>query len=135
MTPSVDGKEYQESSMPYWAAMRTYITNILVFILGFNFCLSCYQNQWIDVFAPFSFQLMSIELGEEYGGTGASFFSIILAVEELAKVDPAVALVCELQNTLTNKLFTTYGTEEQKRTYLPRVSKDTVSQSLTLLNY
>lgn len=135
MTPSVDGKEYQESSMPYWAAMRTYIANILVFILGFNFCLSCYQNQWIDVFAPFSFQLMSIELGEEYGGTGASFFSIILAVEELAKVDPAVALVCELQNTLTNKLFTTYGTEEQKRTYLPRVSKDTVSQSLTLLNY
>ncbi|KAM4774424.1 short/branched chain specific acyl-CoA dehydrogenase, mitochondrial isoform 2-T2 [Cyanocitta cristata] len=71
-------------------------------------------------------KLMSIELGEEYGGTGASFFSIILAVEELAKVDPAVALVCELQNTLTNKLFTTYGTEEQKRTYLPRVSKDTL---------
>ncbi|XP_037996633.1 short/branched chain specific acyl-CoA dehydrogenase, mitochondrial isoform X1 [Motacilla alba alba] len=70
--------------------------------------------------------LMSIELGEEYGGTGASFFSIILAVEELAKVDPAVALVCELQNTLTNKLFTTYGTEEQKRTYLPKVSKDTL---------
>nr|XP_021382047.1 short/branched chain specific acyl-CoA dehydrogenase, mitochondrial isoform X1 [Lonchura striata domestica] len=70
--------------------------------------------------------LMSIELGEEYGGTGASFFSVILAVEELAKVDPAVALVCELQNTLTNKLFTTYGTEEQKRTYLPRVSKDTL---------
>ncbi|XP_068054381.1 short/branched chain specific acyl-CoA dehydrogenase, mitochondrial isoform X1 [Anomalospiza imberbis] len=70
--------------------------------------------------------LMSIELGEEYGGTGASFFSIILAVEELAKVDPAVALVCELQNTLTNKLFTTYGTEEQKRAYLPRVSKDTL---------
>ncbi|XP_063261212.1 short/branched chain specific acyl-CoA dehydrogenase, mitochondrial isoform X1 [Prinia subflava] len=70
--------------------------------------------------------LMSIELGEEYGGTGASFFSIILAVEELAKVDAAVALVCELQNTLTNKLFTTYGTEEQKRTYLPRVSKDTL---------
>lgn len=78
---------------------------------------------------------MSIELEEEYGGTGASFFSIILVVEELAKVDPAVALLCELQNTLTNKLFTTYGTEEQKRTYLPRVAKDTVSQSLTLLNY
>ncbi|NXW24533.1 ACDSB protein, partial [Circaetus pectoralis] len=74
--------------------------------------------------------LMSIELGEEYGGTGASFFSIILVVEELAKVDPAVALLCELQNTLTNKLFTTYGTEEQKRTYLPRVAKDTVTSSL-----
>lgn len=63
MTPSVDGKEYRESSMPYWAAMRTYIANILMFILGFNFSLSCCQNQQIDVFAPFSFQLMSIELG------------------------------------------------------------------------
>ncbi|KFQ52769.1 hypothetical protein N333_02792, partial [Nestor notabilis] len=70
--------------------------------------------------------LMSIELGEEYGGTGASFFSVILVVEELAKVDPAVSLMCELQNTLINKLFTTYGTEEQKRTYLPRVAKDTI---------
>ncbi|NWI18260.1 ACDSB protein, partial [Crypturellus soui] len=70
--------------------------------------------------------LMSIELGEEYGGTGASFFSTILAVEELAKIDPSVALLCELQNTLTNKLFTMYGSEEQKRTYLPRVAKDTI---------
>lgn len=131
MTPSVDGEENQYSSVPYWAATRTYIVKILVFIPGFNFTLSSYQGQQIYTFAPFPFQLMSIELGEEYGGTGASFFSIILAVEELAKVDPAVALVCELQNTLTNKLFTTYGTEEQKRTYLPRVSKDTVSASLT----
>ncbi|NXD23848.1 ACDSB protein, partial [Spelaeornis formosus] len=70
--------------------------------------------------------LMGIELEEEYGGTGASFFSVILAVEELAKVDPAVALVCDIQNTVINKLFATYGTEEQKRTYLPRVSKDTI---------
>ncbi|XP_053892256.1 short/branched chain specific acyl-CoA dehydrogenase, mitochondrial [Malaclemys terrapin pileata] len=68
--------------------------------------------------------LMSIELGPEYGGTGSSFFSTILVVEELAKVDPAVALLCELQNTITNKLFITYGTEEQKRTYLPRLAKD-----------
>ncbi|RMC11291.1 hypothetical protein DUI87_11410 [Hirundo rustica rustica] len=126
MTPGVDGEESQESSVPYWAAMRTYIAKILVFIPGFNVSLSSYQDQQIYIFAPLLFQLMSIELGEEYGGTGASFFSIILAVEELAKVDPAVALVCELQNTLTNKLFTTYGTEEQKRTYLPRVSKDTL---------
>uniref|UniRef100_A0A8C4WFD6 Short/branched chain specific acyl-CoA dehydrogenase, mitochondrial n=1 Tax=Gopherus evgoodei TaxID=1825980 RepID=A0A8C4WFD6_9SAUR len=68
--------------------------------------------------------LLSIELGPEYGGTGSSFFSTILVVEELAKVDPAVALLCELQNTITNKLFITYGTEEQKRTYLPRLAKD-----------
>ncbi|XP_066476968.1 short/branched chain specific acyl-CoA dehydrogenase, mitochondrial [Tiliqua scincoides] len=70
--------------------------------------------------------LMGIELGPEYGGTGSSFFSTILVTEELAKVDPSVSLVCELQNTLTNKLFTAYGTEEQKRTYLPRLAKDMI---------
>uniref|UniRef100_K7FLN0 Short/branched chain specific acyl-CoA dehydrogenase, mitochondrial n=2 Tax=Pelodiscus sinensis TaxID=13735 RepID=K7FLN0_PELSI len=70
--------------------------------------------------------LMGIELGPEYGGTGSSFFSVIVVVEELAKVDPAVALLCELQNTITNKMFTTYGTEEQKRTYLPRLTKDLI---------
>ncbi|XP_074856599.1 short/branched chain specific acyl-CoA dehydrogenase, mitochondrial isoform X4 [Carettochelys insculpta] len=68
--------------------------------------------------------LMSIEVGPEYGGTGSSVFSVIVVVEELAKVDPAVALLCELQNTITNRMFIVYGTEEQKRTYLPRVAKD-----------
>uniref|UniRef100_A0A8D0BL68 Short/branched chain specific acyl-CoA dehydrogenase, mitochondrial n=1 Tax=Salvator merianae TaxID=96440 RepID=A0A8D0BL68_SALMN len=70
--------------------------------------------------------LMGIELDPKYGGTGSTFFSTILVTEELAKVDPSVALICELQNTLTNKLFTTYGTEEQKRAYLPRLAKDLV---------
>ncbi|XP_007420845.1 short/branched chain specific acyl-CoA dehydrogenase, mitochondrial isoform X1 [Python bivittatus] len=70
--------------------------------------------------------LMGIELEAEYGGTGSSFFSSILVIEELAKVDPSVSLACELQNTFINKIFTTYGTEEQKRTYLPRLAKDTM---------
>uniref|UniRef100_A0A8D0HIA6 Short/branched chain specific acyl-CoA dehydrogenase, mitochondrial n=1 Tax=Sphenodon punctatus TaxID=8508 RepID=A0A8D0HIA6_SPHPU len=74
----------------------------------------------------FQLGLLSIELGPEYGGTGLSFFSTILVTEELAKVDPSVALICELQNTLTNKLFTQYGSEEQKITYLPRLAKDMV---------
>ncbi|XP_060624564.2 short/branched chain specific acyl-CoA dehydrogenase, mitochondrial [Anolis sagrei] len=70
--------------------------------------------------------LMSIDLDPKYGGTGASFFSTILAVEELAKVDPSVSLVCELQNTFMNKLLTVYGSEEQKMTYLPKMSRNLV---------
>ncbi|XP_003218628.2 short/branched chain specific acyl-CoA dehydrogenase, mitochondrial isoform X2 [Anolis carolinensis] len=70
--------------------------------------------------------LMSIDLDAKYGGTGASFFSTILAVEELAKVDPSVSLVVELQNTFMNKLLTVYGTEEQKMTYLPKMSRNLV---------
>uniref|UniRef100_A0A8C2URF5 Short/branched chain specific acyl-CoA dehydrogenase, mitochondrial n=1 Tax=Chinchilla lanigera TaxID=34839 RepID=A0A8C2URF5_CHILA len=65
--------------------------------------------------------LMGIEVDEKYGGTGASFFSAILVIEELAKVDASVALLCDLQNTVINKLIARYGTEEQKATYLPKL--------------
>ncbi|XP_065338201.1 short/branched chain specific acyl-CoA dehydrogenase, mitochondrial-like [Cloeon dipterum] len=70
--------------------------------------------------------LMGIEIPPDYGGTGASFFSSILVVEELSKVDPAVSLVCDIQNTLVNSLIMQLGTEEQKKKYLPRLAQDTV---------
>ncbi|RXM30998.1 Short/branched chain specific acyl-CoA dehydrogenase, mitochondrial [Acipenser ruthenus] len=62
--------------------------------------------------------LMGIEIPEQYGGTGSTFFSSILVIEELAKVDPAVAVLCDIQNTLINTLFRDHGTEEQKQCYL-----------------
>ncbi|XP_010633557.1 short/branched chain specific acyl-CoA dehydrogenase, mitochondrial [Fukomys damarensis] len=65
--------------------------------------------------------LMGIEVDAQYGGTGASFFSSIIVIEELAKVDASVALLCDLQNTVINKLIAKYGTEEQKATYLPKL--------------
>nr|XP_033796884.1 short/branched chain specific acyl-CoA dehydrogenase, mitochondrial isoform X2 [Geotrypetes seraphini] len=70
--------------------------------------------------------LMAMEIEEEYGGTGASFFSSVLAIEELAKVDPSVSLVCDVQNTIINTLFRKFGTEEQKRAYLPQLAKDMI---------
>ena len=48
----------------------------------------------------FEMDLMGIEIPVEHGGSGASFFMSILAIEELARVDPAVAVVCDVQNTL-----------------------------------
>ncbi|XP_037015118.2 short/branched chain specific acyl-CoA dehydrogenase, mitochondrial isoform X2 [Artibeus jamaicensis] len=62
--------------------------------------------------------LMAINVDTKYGGTGASFFSLILAVEELAKVDASVALLCAVQNSVVSKLVEKHGTEEQKATYL-----------------
>ncbi|KAL4640149.1 short/branched chain specific acyl-CoA dehydrogenase, mitochondrial isoform X2 [Arapaima gigas] len=70
--------------------------------------------------------LMGIEIDPQYGGTGASFFSSILVIEELAKVDPSVAVLCDIQNTLINTLFTKLGTEGQKEHYLPRLCTDMV---------
>ncbi|XP_037660281.1 short/branched chain specific acyl-CoA dehydrogenase, mitochondrial isoform X3 [Choloepus didactylus] len=70
--------------------------------------------------------LMGIEVDPKYGGTGASFFSSVLVIEELAKVDASVALVCDLQNTIINKLIKKHGTEEQKATYLTKLCTEKI---------
>ncbi|KAL1114989.1 hypothetical protein AAG570_007812 [Ranatra chinensis] len=69
---------------------------------------------------------MGIEVDPEYGGTGSSFFSTILVVEELAKVDPSVCILVDLQNTLINSLIIKLGTPDQKAKYLTKLAKDTV---------
>ncbi|XP_010597523.1 short/branched chain specific acyl-CoA dehydrogenase, mitochondrial isoform X1 [Loxodonta africana] len=71
--------------------------------------------------------LMGIEVDPKYGGTGASFFSCVLVVEELAKVDASVALLCDIQNTLINRLIKKHGTEEQKATYLTQLTSEKVA--------
>lgn len=76
--------------------------------------------------ALFEQGLMGIETSVEMGGAGSSFVSAIIAVEELAKVDPAISVVCDVQNTLVNTLFRKYATKEQQAKYLPRLATDTV---------
>lgn len=70
--------------------------------------------------------LMGIEIDPEFGGTGSTFFASILVIEELAKVDPSVAVLCDIQNTLINTLMSKLGTEEQKDKYLTRLATDMV---------
>ncbi|XP_011693210.1 PREDICTED: short/branched chain specific acyl-CoA dehydrogenase, mitochondrial-like [Wasmannia auropunctata] len=71
--------------------------------------------------------LMGIEIPTEYGGTGSNFMSTILAIEEISKVDSAVAVSVDIQNTLVNSLILKFGTEEQKRKYLSRLARDSIS--------
>lgn len=75
---------------------------------------------------------MSVDLPTEYGGAGQSFFASILVIEALSKIDPSVGLLVDLQNTLLNRLFLTYGTDEQKHDYLPRMAKDLVCSSFSV---
>lgn len=69
---------------------------------------------------------MGIEIPEEYDGTGASFMSAILVVEELARIDPSVSVFCDVQNTLVDTLIVKLGTDAQKEAYLPKLATDTV---------
>ena len=74
----------------------------------------------------FELGLMGIETPEEYGGAGASFFTAILAVEELSRVDASVGVFVDVQNTLVNNAFIRYGTPDQKKKYLTRLASEHV---------
>src|SRR5438309_9680854 len=73
----------------------------------------------------FQLGLMGIEIPEQYGGGGGKFFEAILAVEEMSRVDASAGVVVDVQNTLVNNALLRWGTEEQKRQYLPRMAADT----------
>jgi len=75
----------------------------------------------------FELGLMGIEIPEEHGGQGGSFFQAVLAIEELAKVDPSAAVIVDVQNTLFNNAILRWGTAEQKSRWLPRAAADTVA--------
>lgn len=74
----------------------------------------------------FDLGLMGIETPEEFGGAGASFFSAILAVEELSRVDASVGVLVDVQNTLVNNALIRWGNPEQQKKYLPRLAGEQV---------
>jgi len=69
---------------------------------------------------------MGVEIPAEYGGTGASFMSAILTIEELGKVDASVSVFCDVQNTLVNNVFSFYASDDIKARAFPRLATDTV---------
>ncbi len=74
----------------------------------------------------FELGLMGIDVPEQYGGQGGSFFQSILAIEELAKVDPSASVIVDVQNTLVNNAIARWGTEGQKKDYLAELATRSV---------
>lgn len=72
---------------------------------------------------------MGIETSDDLGGAGASFTSAILVIEELAKIDPSVSVLCDVHNTLVNTVVRKYGNKEQQEKWLPKLSESSVSYS------
>jgi butyryl-CoA dehydrogenase/short/branched chain acyl-CoA dehydrogenase len=76
--------------------------------------------------ACFELGLMGIEIPDAHGGAGATFFMSIVAIEELARVDPALAVLVDVQNTLVNNALLRWASEAQKAQYLPRLASSWV---------
>lgn len=62
---------------------------------------------------------LGIVIPEEYGGSGLGYIEFAIIIEELAKVDPSIALSVAAHNGLcTNHIFK-FGNEDQRRKYIP----------------
>ncbi|MBZ4016088.1 acyl-CoA dehydrogenase family protein [Streptomyces purpurogeneiscleroticus] len=71
--------------------------------------------------------LMGIHIPDTYGGAGGGLLHVVLAIEELAKADPAVAVLVDVQNALVVQALLAHGTGDQKRSLLPRLAAGTVA--------
>jgi alkylation response protein AidB-like acyl-CoA dehydrogenase len=78
----------------------------------------------IDEF--FQLGIMGIEIPEQYGGGSGTFFEAILAVEEISAVDASAGVIVDVQNTLCINALLRWGTEAQKKKFLPMMALNTV---------
>lgn len=86
------------------------------------------ENEMMDpevVKGLFEQGLMGIETPADLGGSESSFTAAIIAIEELAKVDPSVSVMCDVHNTLVNTVIRKYGTKEQQK-FLPLLAESKV---------
>ncbi len=74
----------------------------------------------------FELGIMGIEVPDELGGAGSTFFNAVIVVEELSHVDASCGVLVDVQNTLVNNAILRWGSSDQKSKYLRMLSTDTV---------
>jgi len=67
----------------------------------------------------FDLGVMGIEVPDQWGGAGASFFTAVLVVEELSHVDASCGVLVDVQNTLVINALQCWASDELRRRYLP----------------
>ena len=71
--------------------------------------------------------LLGIPFAEAYGGAGGDYLSLLIALEEIARVSGSVAIILDAHTSLCCEPIYLFGTQEQKMKYLPAlVSGDKV---------
>lgn len=74
----------------------------------------------------FELGIMGVEVPEQWGGAGSTFFNAVLVVEELSHVDASCGVLVDVQNTLVNNALIRWGNEDQKSKYLPLLAQEVV---------
>ncbi|KAF2510220.1 acyl-CoA dehydrogenase [Flavobacterium zhairuonense] len=65
---------------------------------------------------------MGVLVPEEYGGSGLGYHEYITVIEEISKVDPSIGLSVAAHNSLCTNHILTFGNEEQKKKWLPKLA-------------
>ncbi len=74
---------------------------------------------WENVRKMADLGLFGVNVPKEYGGLGLDYLSYILVIEELARVDASHSITVSAHSTLGSSPILNFGTEDQKRRYLP----------------
>ncbi|MGZ3691867.1 MAG: acyl-CoA dehydrogenase [Pseudobdellovibrio sp.] len=74
----------------------------------------------------FEMGLMGIESPERFGGAGSSITMACIAIEELARIDGSVSVLCDVQNTLVTNAIIKWGNPGLQEKYLPRLAREWV---------
>jgi len=74
----------------------------------------------------FELGIMGVEVPEQWGGAGSTFFTAVLVVEELSHVDASCGVLVDVQNTLVNNALIRWGNDDQKSKYLKMLTADTI---------
>jgi len=65
---------------------------------------------------------LGMTVPEEFGGTGLGSIAYVGAMIEFSKVDAGISVAVSVQNSLVNDAIMLFGTEEQKKTFLPKLT-------------
>jgi butyryl-CoA dehydrogenase/short/branched chain acyl-CoA dehydrogenase len=74
----------------------------------------------------FELGVMGIETPTRYGGAGSTFMNAVLAVQAIARVDPSLAVLVDVQNTLVNNALLRWGSDSQQQRYLGKLASEWV---------
>lgn len=74
----------------------------------------------------FEMGLMGIESPERFGGANSTITMACIAIEELARIDGSVSVLCDVQNTLVTNAIIKWGNAGLQEKYLPRLAREWV---------
>lgn len=74
----------------------------------------------------FAAGLMAVEIPRAYGGRGGTLFDVMVGIEEVARVDPGVAVVVDVHNALIVSTILRLGNGDLKRRFLPALARGSI---------